>query len=390
MQLSDLDPPRRGDADRARSPARSAAAAATDASPSRRTAGWHGHRLHLRGRGRRQGRGGRRPAARRRGAGHHRTVLRRAGPQGRRRAAARTARLLARLLREAPMKPARVRLRLRAETVDEVTRRPARARQRRAHLAGGQSLCRCSTCALPAALCWSTSCASRRCADRRSETDALVVPAAVRAGGANGALRLAHEVPLLAAACPGSAICRPGRAAPSAARSPMPTRAPRCRSAWSRSAARSAARATQAPARPPPSFFTGMMVTDRADDELIEAVAFLRRTRQRLRVREVGAPARRLRHRRLRGGGRRGRACGSRSPASPTGRRARDLAAPRGRRARRCAQRLRLGARCAATTSTPRRAIGATSCASSVANVSRRPLHAALERRPPPSRCASR
>ena len=50
-------------------------------------------------------------------------------------------------------------------------------------------------------------------------------------------------------------------------------------------------------------FFTGLMSTARRDDELIEAVSFpVPRSRRRLCVPRVRAPARRLRHRGLRGG----------------------------------------------------------------------------------------
>ena len=64
-------------------------------------------------------------------------------------------------------------------------------------------------------------------------------------------------------------------------------------------------------------FFTGMMATARADDELIEAVSFPV-DQQALRLPRSGAPSRRFRHRRLCRGGRRPTAFASPSAASPT------------------------------------------------------------------------
>ena len=105
--------------------------------------------------------------------------------------------------------------------------------------------------------------------------------------------------------CPGSGTGRRARAARSAARSRIAdpsAELPLCLLALGGEVVLSSARGRRSVAAE--NFFTGLMSTARRDDEMIEAVSFpSARAGDRLRVRRIRAPAWRLRHRRLRGGG---------------------------------------------------------------------------------------
>ena len=137
------------------------------------------------------------------------------------------------------------------------------------------------------------------------EDDAIRVGAVGAAGRIAGVAGLAARQPLLAQALPWVGHCADARARHGvrlgrAGRSERGTAAVSC---W-RSAARSSCRPKADSARvAADDFFTGLMSTARRDDELIEAVSFpCRARRRRLRVPRVRAPARRFRHRGLRGG----------------------------------------------------------------------------------------
>jgi len=107
------------------------------------------------------------------------------------------------------------------------------------------------------------------------EADAIVVPAAVRQAALLARSALRSEQPLLAAALPwvGHYQTRArGTVCGSAAHADPSAEIPLCLvAAESEIRLRSRKRARRVPAE---SFFAGMMMTERQDDELIEAVAF--------------------------------------------------------------------------------------------------------------------
>jgi 2-furoyl-CoA dehydrogenase FAD binding subunit len=110
------------------------------------------------------------------------------------------------------------------------------------------------------------------------ESDAIVVPAAVRQSGAMAHPGLNREIPLLAAALPwvGHLQTRSrGTICGSVAHADPSAEIPLCLVALEGQVRlRSRRKRRRVPAE---TFFTGMMATDRGDDELIEAVAYPKR-----------------------------------------------------------------------------------------------------------------
>ncbi len=167
---------------------------------------------------------------------------------------------------------------IRAETLDEVTsalhERGADARV----IAGGQSLVAMLNMRLAKPSALVDVMRVKALAETRIETNAVVVPAGVRQAATMARPDLKDEVPLLAAALPwvGHLQTRSrGTVCGSVAHADPSAEIPLCLVALEGEVRlRARRRSRRVPAE---AFFTGMMATDRGDDELIEAVAFPRR-----------------------------------------------------------------------------------------------------------------
>src|SRR6266508_97428 len=110
------------------------------------------------------------------------------------------------------------------------------------------------------------------------ETDAIVIPAAVRQSAAMAHSGLKHDIPLLAAALPwvGHLQTRSrGTICGSIAHADPSAEIPLCLLALEGDVRLRARRKRRRV--PAEAFFTGMMATDRGDDEFIEAVAYPKR-----------------------------------------------------------------------------------------------------------------
>jgi 2-furoyl-CoA dehydrogenase FAD binding subunit len=164
---------------------------------------------------------------------------------------------------------------VRADTLDEALQVLAREGAEARVIAGGQSLMPMLAMRLAKPSVLIDVMRLKSLAAPASEADAIVVPAAVRQAALLARPTLRSEQPLLAAALPwvGHYQTRArGTVCGSAAHADPSAEIPLCLvAAEGEIRLRSRKRARRVPAE---SFFAGIMMTERQDDELIEAVAF--------------------------------------------------------------------------------------------------------------------